>query len=408
MTRRLARLIDIIVMPTAMLTALAACGSRGSDLVPLGSALAPAETPSAFSRPLRVVMFPYIPPFDSPEARQHVALKEWMESRFNNRNRSVEIDFRDPSGSDLEDAGVDIVELELTSLVTLRDRAAPWPLKQEDVVPGAWSASLLDNRPYAWPTYTCTNVIYSTESSIRDVDSLDELRAFLRSGARNAAPLAADFWGGSTTPALFVDSALDNKRGPLPVATDTAVVTSLRELFQLCGALDLVSNTCLNDSADAYKGRLDGFGRLRDGSVRGIFGYSEFAYYLLRPPSQLTPQALSVISAPLGSHSQPLLFVDGLVLNKRCAADEACHRIALEFARFVTSPEIQLSIAFGHDDDARSTPRYLLMAQESFWRQQQVKKDPIYAQLRGTVSQAVPMVHGAHTREAIWGSVTSP
>ncbi len=398
-----------LVAATALAVLASSCaGTQVADRSPQ-NASPPAHAPAG---PLRVVMFPYIPPFDSPKAQQHLELKAWLESNFRDSNagRQVQIEFRNRTPEDFTDAGpADLVEMELDELATLGGRAAAWPLQEREVVPGAWSASLLEGRPHAWPTYVCTHVVYSTDAALRNVRTLAEMRTFLRAGAGTGAPLSADFWGTSTTPHLFVDAALDNGRGPRPPASDPIVVAALRELVGLCGPLSRTGNACLDDSMDPYKeGRLVGFERLLNGASRGLFGYSEFAYYLLRPPSTLLPSALNVISAPLGPTSHPLLFVDGLVMNTRCGNDTGCAERALAFARFLTSPDVQLALAFGKDTEARGTQRYLLMAQRSFWQTPSVMADTIYSQLRDVVDRATPMVAGAPSREVVWEALRGP
>lgn len=369
-----------------VVTLLEACG--GSQPVPTTTHA--GDEPSharASQRPLRVALFPYIPPFDDME---HRALADHLAREFTQESGlPVTIDFIDTYGMDESsehlgsgDAAYDLVEIDLVGLPALATRVGTWDLPADDVAPAALSAATIDGTVAAWPTYVCGFFVYSREPELRSATSLAQLVTWLGDVGQ---PLVGDSNGSSTLPAIYVDAYVDSHQ-TFPAgdasSVDVNVRDGLRSLLRRCGSLDR-ANPCLNDSYDLYDGNLGGIQRFVQADARALLGYSEFLYYVIREsrdPVDLS--GITVVSAPLGAASHPVLFTDGLVRNANCAGE--CAERARRFAEFLTSVPTQSAIAFG-EDATPPVPRYLLMARREFWASDRVSRDPVYAQLRDSV-----------------------
>jgi thiamine pyridinylase len=324
---------------------------------------------------------------------EHKALAEWLKNKFREQHPDIAVDvsFLDTYGitpaSPLlgkGDEAVDLIEMDLTELPPLSGAVGTWSLPRESVIPAAYDASLVGGSPHAWPTYACTHVFYSTDATLRDVDTVGELVGFLRKAPAPSKPLIADLNGSSTLPAIYVDAYADRYGSqPTDASVNKDVASDLRGLVEVCGDLSGTTNECLNDSFDLYDGKLEGVRRFAGGEARALFGYSEYIYYALSAPgAKVTPSTLNVVSAPLSHGSQPLIYVDGLVRNVNCT--DECARRAQVFAEFLTSREVQLALAFG-EDVSPAAPRYLLMSRQTFWNDGRVKNDPLYQQLAPVV-----------------------
>lgn len=372
---------------------------------------------------LRVRLYPYIPPFHDAQARRHDPLQRWLQIQWKKKHPEVDLDLEFTDTYDVDpktllgtdDRAVDIVEIDLKTFSYDTDLASlvgTWKLGENDFWPGAMTAAKYDpktGKSLAWPTYLCGFVIYSTNTKLAKVKSAADLANFLSIAPEGSIPFVADMNGSSTLPPIYVDAFTDSHGyEKVPVNLDSEVIAGIRNLVRQCGNLSKEENSCLNDSADLYDnaiGPVESFGM---GKAHAMFGYSEFIRYSLAAKgAKINPADLTVISAPLGEGSSPSLFVDGLVLNKNCEANAHCRERAKNFAEFLTSPEIQMGIAFASDTE-ESDPRYLLMARRSFWSANPVKSDPIYRQLRPMVEKGKPIGSTKFSKKELLEAILAP
>lgn len=333
-------------------------------------------------RPLRVKLFSYIPPY-APDGEGHEELGRRLEEEFACRyGKPVEISFGWSSIDEdhLGEGKYDLIEPDLSGLVGSSDLIGPWSDIPE-VAPAAQEAATGEGGALlAWPTYLCGHFAYGLDDELRNADSIDELIEHASDGG-----IVGNFNGGSTTPSYYADAYMDTHNTlPTSAQLDPSVINNFRTFVGACGSLD-EHNPCMDDTYSFY-GLADGQSpaaatKLADGSASVLVGYSEYLYYVLAhwgDTSRLSEVA--AISVPLGPESHHFLFVDGLVRSALCTGN--CLTMATEFAQFLTSVEIQTMIAYGEDEDA-DAPRYLLMAELSFWNTARVRNDPVYSQLRG-------------------------
>lgn len=371
------------VLGVVVALSVSAAGCQQTDLALMERAEVLAV---ATARPLRVLLYGHIPPYRAGSLA-HAALADWLEARFEKHSQhqiDLQIGFADtyaltPASPEL--VGRDayhVIELDLHALPAIAQAFSPWAgLDPRRLLPAGVAAGEA-TQGLLWPTYLCSHVVYARDRRIADVHSLADMGRTLRQIARGKTPLAGDLHGTMLT-GLYADAWFDRTAGtqPRPTALETDVLADLQQLATLCGT-SLRANPCLNDVFDLGDDRIDGMRAFARGEIAGWLGFSEHAYYALRAGVPL--DALQVASAPLGPRSHPALFVDGLVRSRRC--EGICRRDATEFATFLTSDVVQAGIAFGWDDDAEGTPRYLMMASRAFWERPDVARDPLYAQLR--------------------------
>lgn len=386
-------------------------GLMGTGCVPRQGPVGPPSPtqPEPRAAPLRILLYPFIPPFHSRDELQHKALAEWLKSAFHEKHQDIPVDIRFANTYELkpdspllgkgEDAA-DLIEMDLLGLGALNGFVGAWSLSRDSVVPAAYDVSLLGGVPHAWPTYVCGHVVYSTDGGLREVDTVGELVDFLKKAPASLKPFIADMNGSSTLPSIYVDSYTDSHGSqPTDASVNKDVARDLRNVAKVCGELSEEKNECLNNTFDLYDGKLAGVQRFAAGEARALFGYSEYIFYALgAPQSKLDPSKLNVVSAPLGNGSHPLLYVDGLVRNVNCTED--CARRAQVFAEFLTSKDVQLALAFGKDMSP-AVPRYLMMSRRSFWNDGRVKEDPIYKQLAPIVETGKPFVPPLVTKKNV-------
>jgi thiamine pyridinylase len=110
------------------------------------------------------------------------------------------------------------------------------------------------------------------------------------------------------------------------------------------------------------------------GQANGFVGYTERLFYILdAAPSQPLP---SVISAPLGLGTHPVMFVDALVVNPNCTGP--CLANAMQFIAFMSQLGTRNLIAFSQDSRQPTFPRYLLQARIDFYQDALARNNPFY------------------------------
>ncbi|MET0343795.1 MAG: hypothetical protein ABW252_22465 [Polyangiales bacterium] len=339
------------------------------------------------ARPLRVLMYGHIPPYRGGLA--HPALAAWLEARFEQHaEQQIDLQLRfgdtyalTPTSPELVGPdGYDVIEIDLAALPPIAAALGPWAgVDPRRLVPAGVAAGQA-SQGLLWPTYLCSHVIYARDRRIADAHDLADLGRTLRQLARGKPALVGDLYGDGMLSGLYADAWFDRTAGtqPHPSTIEREVVADLRQLVGLCGP-STRDNPCLNDAFDLTKGeRTAGIEAMVRGDAAGWLGFSEHAHYALRAGA--TADTLHVVSAPLGPGTHPALFVDGLARSRRCTGQ--CQRDATTLAYFLTSAEVQASLALGDDPEAGGIPRYLMLASRAFWERPEVTRDALYAQLR--------------------------
>jgi hypothetical protein len=149
-----------------------------------------------------------------------------------------------------------------------------------------------------------------------------------------------------------------------------------------------VGTYCALSNADPC---IDGtFHNARDGAVEQAFvaepaandmGFSERSFFLAF--YQQTPAALSLVPLPWGDqpNGPKLAYSDAFVTNRATCGKSPCEPDAAAFAAFMTSAATKKYIAMAKDLPGGYPPRHLIVATMPFYKDGDVKADPIYAQV---------------------------
>ena len=384
---------------------LAVVGSLAcADRIQPPRVLTATETAAAGERPFAAVLFPYIPDSGGDDFSTLIStLEGWFEAA----NTEIDLELTMDPNMDLYDFStlatllgdgpdstnmVEIDTLLLGELVS-QGLVQPLPFLVGDfgLLATAIAAAEVNSTTYAVPTYLCGNYIYSWDSSVAGVGTGQELVDFLNQHPDpTATALTGNFKGSWTLPSFYVDAWADtHSNDPRQVATsydlplDQDTMSIFPAVVDLCGS---DGGLCLSG---AYKDNTGAETLFAQDKANGFVGYSERLFYILeaRGGNVALPW---VISAPMGVDSNPVMFVDGLVLNPNCTGQ--CASDAATFSAFMSSLDVRNLIAFSEDVSPRTFPRYLLQALESFYTSAPANQNLIYQQLLPFVqaSQALP------------------
>ncbi|RKH74770.1 extracellular solute-binding protein [Corallococcus aberystwythensis] len=358
----------------------------------------PDPTPK---RPLKAVLFPYIP--DSA-GDGFASLEQRLEADFERAHPDIDLDVVFDANLDVYDldeggtlnqllgtdaSAAQVVEVDTLVLGSLAEKGWIQPVALEAGVahPAAEEAVRISGQSYGVPTYLCTKVIYSRTPNIRSATDSTSLARILREAAPGKRPLVANFDGSWTLPASYLDAWLDTHPGDalasaISLPLDSPTVGAFAEVVDSC-SIEAGVNPCLDGS---YADNTVAEEAFATGQANGFMGYTERLFYILQAqPSMPLPE---VISVPLGAGSAPAVFVDALVLNKNCAG--TCAEDARAFTSFMQAPETRSLIAFSKDAPDGTRPRYLLQANRAFYQQEPARSDPMYQQYEPILSGARP------------------
>ncbi|WP_224368696.1 hypothetical protein [Hyalangium versicolor] len=373
----------------AVLLTASACGSESSN--------PPEEKPRA----LKAVLFPYIP--DSA-GDNFASLKQRLEHDFEQLHSDIDLDIVFDLNLDVYDLSeggtlnrllgegseaAQVVEIDSLLLGELVSKGwiQPVPAEVGDAFPTARQAVSIQGKSYGTPTYLCTNVVYSVGPSIHSATDGDSLVHILSSLDTGKTPLVANYDGSWTLPAWYMDAWADTHPAEevsksLALPLDAPAMGEFKKVVDGCANAQN-ANPCLDGTYADNSLPEEAFAK---GQANGFMGYTERLWVIRHAnPNLPLPQ---VMSAPLGTGSHPVIFVDTLVLNAHCTGD--CLEDAHDFSEFMSTPEVRSIIAFSQDAPQGTLPRYLLQASQSFYQQQPASVDPMY-------QQYAPIVSGART-----------
>ncbi|RUO91803.1 hypothetical protein D7Y11_17970 [Corallococcus sp. AB018] len=376
----------VFVCPAVLV--LSAC-SESSD---------PDPTPR---RPLKAVLFPYIP--DSA-GDSFASLEQRLESDFEAAHPDIDLDVVFDANLDVYDldeggtlnqllgtgtGAAQVVEVDTLILGSLAEKKwiQPVALEAGVVHSAAEEAVRIGGANYGVPTYLCTNVVYSRTTNIRSATDSASLVRILREAAPGKRPLATNLDGSWTLPSSYIDAWADTHPGDalasaISLPLDSPTLNAFADVVDSC-SLEAGVNPCLDGS---YADNTVAEVAFAQEQANGFMGYTERLFYILQSqPSMPLPE---VISVPLGAGSAPAVFVDALVLNANCTG--TCAEDARAFTSFMQAPETRSLIAFSEDGPQGTRPRYLLQANRAFYQQEPARSDPMYQQYETLLSGARP------------------
>ncbi|RKG77923.1 extracellular solute-binding protein [Corallococcus exercitus] len=365
-------------------------------------------------RPLKAVLFPYIP--DSA-GDNFASLEQRLETDFEMAHPDIDLDVVFDASLDVYDldeggalnkllgaeaGAAQVVEVDTLLLGSLATKGwiQPVALEAGVVHPAAEEAVRIAGQSYGVPTYLCTNVVYSRTPNIRSATDSASLVRILREAAPGKRPLATNFDGSWTLPSSYIDAWADTHPGDalasaISLPLDSPTVGAFAEVVDSC-SLEAGVNPCLDGTYADNSVAEEAFAAEQ---ANGFMGYTERLFYILKAnPSMPLPE---VISVPLGTGSAPAVFVDALVLNASCTG--TCAEDARAFTSFMQAPETRSLIAFSEDGPVGTRPRYLLQANRAFYQQEPARSDPMYQQYEAILGGArpYPNQHFPENRKAL-------
>lgn len=350
---------------------------------------------------LKVALFPYIP--DSAQDK-YQALLARIEKEFEGQNPGIDLILK-PLNPDEEGFynietlkqwlsnstskdGYHIVEVDTLVLGDLVKAkvAKNWnnPQNVKDWYPTGLNAVTIDKNIYGIPHLLCGNFIFSRNEEVAKTKSVDKLLAIFKSLTPDIPNVAGDLTGSWNLPALYLDSWADTYsakqiNSALSPKLDKVVIKDLKQFAQNCQVGNV--NPCFEQYSDATVGAQ----AFVNNKVDVFFGYSEKLNYIFN--KGINPE-VKIASLPLGKGSNPLLFVDALVLRQDC--DNICQNAANKFAAYLNSPQTQEWILSSKDAGENAVPRYLMPATYSAFKTKSLVKDPYYKTLEQVATNALP------------------
>ncbi|NNB96298.1 hypothetical protein HJC10_19885 [Corallococcus exiguus] len=352
-------------------------------------------------RPLKAVLFPYIP--DSA-GDSFASLEQRLEADFEAAHPDIDLDVVFDANLDVYDldeggtlnqllgteaSAAQVVEVDTLILGSLAAKKwiQPVALEAGVVHSAAEEAVRIGGANYGVPTYLCTNVVYSRTTNIRSATDSASLVRILREAAPGKRPLATNLDGSWTLPSSYIDAWADTHPGDalasaISLPLDSPTLNAFADVVDSC-SLEAGVNPCLDGS---YADNTVAEVAFAQEQANGFMGYTERLFYILQSqPSMPLPE---VISVPLGAGSAPAVFVDALVLNANCTG--TCAEDARAFTSFMQDPGTRSLIAFSEDGPQGTRPRYLLQANRAFYQQEPARSDPMYQQYETLLSGARP------------------
>jgi hypothetical protein len=163
------------------------------------------------------------------------------------------------------------------------------------------------------------------------------------------------------------------------------VIAGMVALANTC-AIDGSNHCTDNKYHNADNGTTEGL--FAAGQASNDMGFSEQSFFI-RAHAPDTP--LFIISMPWGPSQQSLLYSDTFVTSAAtCGPVTACATDAQAFTTLMTSVSMKNYIVRSEDLPTGSPWRTLLVANEAFWAQGDIRAHPLYEQFARVLPTAVP------------------
>jgi len=350
-------------------------------------------------RPLRVVLYPFIPEYPTVQAE--------LRSGFEALHPDISLTFIDLT-SNYYDAtkanyigstSADVYELDSVFLKEFvkKQKIRPWPanvlLPEDRLVRNAAAGSKMGGVRYGAAHWLCGNFIFfkKTDVAVVGVKRLSDLeKAIGGSDHPQGRGLAADLKGKSTLGEFYLETAFDHY-GDWPKAhehlksMDPVLEHDIVRLIDLCDP-----GMCRN--TDYHNNDPDIYGRLfADQKARVLLGYSEGLHPVLVEGAQckqktgcLTDSDIDVVGFPSDDNGRhQMSWVDSYVLDRGC--DPQRTRDAATFVGYMQSDQVYKMILL-HSGVA---PAYLLPAKAALYQDQEVVRVAhLYPQLKSLIEDA--------------------
>lgn len=379
---------------------------------------APAALRAQNTRPLRVMLYPYIPDVNNDGfATLTSRLEEEFESLYPQIDLTVEMNvanntydtslldkyYTDPNGPQ-------VIELDLMMLdyITRNNYILPASYYNPDSFSATIKASVYNDNLWAVPTRACSLFLFGFNPEIATATTSPELVNILQqldpyNEVRN---LVGSFYGTNTLSIYYADFYIgaygpDSIYGPGPFYTppNPSVVYDMAQLFEDCTFNGV--NLCLtNFYADESIAPTE----FAEGKALSYIGFSESLYYIRKTaPSSYTTY---ITAAPLGRSLVPMIYSDGLTMNA-INCDSQCQADTASFAKYYLSNYTQLWITLGEQAPSNTIPLYVLPAQPSFYDLPQIAADPYFDEYLPAVIKgyAFPTTNYTDAREPLFTDV---
>ncbi|NLV26613.1 MAG: hypothetical protein GXY48_05540 [Methanomicrobiales archaeon] len=337
--------------------------------------------------PLKVALYPFIIDVNHDE---NAYLLSIMKQQFQRDNPSINLTLLMSPDYDcynlskipeiFSEDGPDLVEVDLSLLGYLVENGYVQPYTDasltENIKVQAIPAGRYQSETYAIPTWICSQFLFSRDPDIKIIQNVADLsRVFKSHSSGYSTMLVGDYVSGGIwiPPMLYVFAYTDNMGFS---KKEEAIYRPVNQT-----GVDTMTDTMNWCTVDGKNFCLDGYYALH--SPARVFandesfaynGYSENLYNILRIDNN---SPYSVISTPYGNAMHPLIWVDGLVINKK-ACNEKCMDTASTFVSYYNSLRVKNLIAFSEDAFVPVPPRYMLPATKDFYRAEKARSDRYY------------------------------
>ena len=356
--------------------------------------------PGIARRPLRVVLYPFVP--------DKTGLFAHIEQAFEATHPEIDLQVIDLSDNYYDEDSphaitnteADVLEVDSVFMDDLVSSGKIQPLPKsivppsENFVPVAVAAVQVSNAWYGFPHWLCTNYLFAkNDDPLASVVKLSELETGISPSHAPNKGLLIDLKGRSTLGEIYLDALLDQYRTFDKVApfltVDTindATVKDLSDVRALCDA-----DFCRDGD---YHG-MEGFYARQFAHQRGraLVGYSERLYYIgqenltaCKKGECIGLSDLGLTPLPLSDNgSQPFAWVDSFAVTSSCT--KQCLLDAQAFIQYTAGiNEVRSTLvpAYGQ------APRYLLPALAALYTDKALQGVAnLYPSLYGAVQQAV-------------------
>lgn len=338
-------------------------------------------------RPIKIVAYPYIPDLNGDQLQ---GLAEFLQERFlQDTGRQIQIlfdltDYATDTYSPnlvvdaLSTGGYDMQEIDTLILGYLRNHDAILPIPSgvsfDGFGPEVVKAVKDGSVKYGHPSYTCTNIYYTFDNSIKSTDDGDEFVAWMNAKRGSRLGWTGDLSQGLSLRLEYLDGWKDSHpttpfypAGYDPDITDldNHVVSNIIALRNSC-AKDHV-NHCMD--SEFYFNAHGWFTQFVNDESLVLQGFPEYTSEILeiKEDSSSSPnfhKKLRVAPALVGQGDRPYLFTDAWVISKaNCDADcQSTAKIFLNWQRLNWAQLITLGA-----DLTPQRPRYLAIAYQPFY-----------------------------------------
>lgn len=343
------------------------------------------------TRVLNVSLYPYLP--SNPDGNFDQLIKTIIQG-YQSANPDVLLnpvlngDINIYSYTDLPillgAGGFDVMELDTLymSFLAQNNLVVANTITAADFWPAGVANVTYNGATYGVPSWLCSEFLFAFDPTIKGLNSLGDMTAYMSGLTSNRAKLAGVFLGGWGLTADYLfgyaqNNGYANIASALTNPIDPAVIANINTISDECAYSG--SNECITQAG--YKALPDGqVAKLLATDVTSTYmGFSEQSFYVELFGGDISQ--LSLIPMLWGTTQTPMLYTDAFVTSSANCSADPCLSDATAFTDFMISDQMRNYIAFSQDLPAGTPPRHLAVATQSFYQQATVTADPIYSQL---------------------------